>query len=586
MGLAGDIALITVAALLGGLLAHHLRLPVLLGYIVAGVVVGPHTGGPTVAHHEDVEVLADIGVALLLFTVGLEFPVERLAPVRSIALLGTPLQILLSVAWGFGLGQALDWNWQSSLWFGCLISVSSTMVVLKLLADRGLMGTLSSRVMTAILIIQDLAVIPMLIFLPSLKNLGEGASALLVALGTAMLFVAGMAFLGTRLLPRIMARVASWHSRELFLITVLALGLGIGYGTWKIGLSFAFGAFLAGVVLSRSEFSHQALSEIIPLRDLFSMLFFVSVGMLLEPRFVREEWDSVAFLVVAVLAGKGLVLGITTRLFGYYNILPAAVGLYMGQVGEFAFVLARLGSESGALPDDVYLTTISVAALSMALTPFTARLSGPLYRWWRRSHLAAPLEAPPPVGEALEGHVVLIGYGRVGRFLAATLRDPDRPLVVLESNADRVRAARESGHRVIPGDASSEVLLEAAGLDRALLVILTIPDPVVSLLTTQRIRQFRPDVRVLARASGVEHLEALAQAGLKVAFVPELEGGLALLREALTRLGRDEAAIDELTTRVRREHYAPMLREAEEVEPRDEPATAPRTEERGAPLEP
>jgi CPA2 family monovalent cation:H+ antiporter-2 len=566
LGIAGDIAIITVAALLGGLLAHRLRLPVLLGYIFAGILVGPNTGGPTVVHIEDVEVLADIGVALLLFTVGLEFPVERLAPVRRIALIGTPIQLLATIVFGFGLGRLLGWDWQSSLWFGCLSALSSTMVVLKLLADRGLMGTLSSRVMTAILIIQDLAVIPMLILLPAVGDLDQGLTKLGVALVSASFFVAAMFFLGSKFLPWLMARVASWRSRELFMITVMALGLGIGYASYRLGLSFAFGAFLAGMVLSRSEFSHQALSEIIPLRDLFTMLFFVSVGMMLEPAYLRQHWGVILFLVAAVFLGKTLIFSAITRVFGYVNIMPAAVGLSMFQVGEFAFVLARVGFQGKVLSADIYLTILSVAALTMALTPFTAGLAPPLYAWWRRrlgGKVRTSFDTPT---EGLEDHVVLIGYGRIGRFLASALRGQGPRILVLEEHPDRARAARQSGYSVIAGDASSEVLLEAAGLERARLLILTIPDPLNSLLTLQRIRHLNSDLKVLARASCIEHMEELAHHGVEAAFVPELEAGLELLYESLVEIGLTAPDAQEMLHQVRLQHYAPMLREAEEVD--------------------
>lgn len=561
MGIAGDIALIVVAALVGGLLAHLARLPIVLGYIVAGVLVGPHTGGPTVVQVDDVEVLADLGIALLLFTVGLEFPIERLAPVRGIALVGTPLTMALTVAFGFVLGLLLDWEWQSALWFGCLISVSSTMVVLKVLADRGLMGTLSSQIMTAVLIVQDLAVIPMMVLLPALKNLSSGLGQVGIAVLTAGTVVAAMLYVGGRALPWMMARVASWRSRELFMITVLALGLGIGYTTWNLGLSFAFGAFLAGVVLARSEFSHQALSEVIPLRDLFAMIFFVSVGMLLEPAFLEENGGVLLFLLAVVITAKALILGLVTRAFGYVNIVPAAAGLYLCQIGEFSFVLARLGDEAGALDHEAYLTILTLAALSMVATPFLARLAQPLYSWWRRRFGGTAQNTIELPSLELRDHVVVVGYGRVGRFVASVLASSGRSVLVLDNHPDRVKAAREAGHHAIPGDASAEVILEAGSLGTAELVILTLPDPLTSVLTLQRIRHVRPDVKVLARASGPEHLRELEREGVLAAVIPELEGGLEVLREALLRLGRPEAEVQALLQSVRREQYAPMLTE-------------------------
>lgn len=558
IGLAGDIALITVAALVGGLLAHKLGLPSLLGYIVAGVAVGPHTGGPTVVEVHDIELLADIGVALLLFAVGLEFPINRLAPVKGIALVGTPLQMLLTAAFGMGLGHALGWDWRSGLWFGCLITVSSTMVVLKYLADNGLMETLSARVMTAVLIVQDLAIIPMIILLPSL---GDGASSGMSALGVALVrataFVAAMLLFGRKVLPWLMSVVAGWRSRELFMITVVALGLGVGYLTWLIGLSFAFGAFLAGVVLTESDYSHQALSEVIPLRDLFSMIFFVSVGMLINPWFLREQLGTIVALVVSVLLCKALIFAGITRAFGYANIMPLAVGLGLSQVGEFAFVLARLGKSSGALPEGIYLTVLTVAALTMSLTPFLARLAAPIYRWWRRRTGSESIQTIDLPAQGLRGHVILAGYGRVGRFLARLLLRLGYQVLLIEQNPERLPRGTEGLH-LIGGDVSSEVILDAAGVHHARMVLLTIPDAVASLQALEKVRQLNPRIPVMARAVSLQHLEDLFREGAYEAVLPELEGGLEMLHGALIRLGHPEDAVQDYVDEVRHQHYQPL----------------------------
>ena len=293
MGIAGDIAIIIVAALIGGVIAQKLKQPLILGYILAGVVVGPNTGGITVSEVHTIEKLAEIGVALLLFALGLEFSLRELRPVKHIALIGTPIQIVLTLLFGYGVGQLLDWEWIPSLWFGALISLSSTMVLLKTLENQGMIGTLSSRVMIGMLIVQDLAVVPMLIILPQLSHPETG----LVILGWAALkaaaFLVVMIFVGTRVLPRVMKYVAGWNSRELFLVATAAIGLGIGYGTYLFGLSFAFGAFVAGMLLSESDYGYQALSDIIPLRDVFSLFFFTSVGMLIDPDFL---WDNLGIV--------------------------------------------------------------------------------------------------------------------------------------------------------------------------------------------------------------------------------------------------------------------------------------------------
>src|SRR5690606_18410670 len=242
------------------------------------------------------ELLAEIGVALLLFALGIEFSLKELQPVRAVALIGTPIQMLLTIVLGLGIGQLLGWDLISSIWFGGMISLSSTMVILKTLMSLGLLGTLSSRVMIGMLVVQDLAVIPMMIILPQLRNIEAGLPILGLAVLRAAIFLGTMIFVGTRLIPLLLKQVARWNSRELFLITVTALGLGIGYATYLFGLSFAFGAFVAGMVLSESDYGHQALGDIIPLRDLFGMLFFVSVGMLLDPAYLMENLGTIALV--------------------------------------------------------------------------------------------------------------------------------------------------------------------------------------------------------------------------------------------------------------------------------------------------
>ncbi len=300
MGIASDIILIIVAAFGFGLMLQRLGQPVILGYIAAGIALGPHTGavgGLAVTHIHDIEKLAEIGVALLLFALGLEFSIKDLKPVRRIALIGTPIQIVLTIALGYGIGHLTGLAWKDALWLGACISLSSTMVILKTLMNQGLMGTLSSRVMIGMLIVQDLAVVPLLIILPQLNDPAVGMSALGGAAIKAAAFIAGMLVLGTRLLPMLMGHIARLGSRELFLLAIAAIGLGIGYATHAVGLSFAFGAFVAGMVLSESEFGHQALSDIVPLRDLLGLLFYASVGILLDPSYLVANLSQVGAVV-------------------------------------------------------------------------------------------------------------------------------------------------------------------------------------------------------------------------------------------------------------------------------------------------
>ncbi|NIS10037.1 MAG: portal protein, partial [Candidatus Dadabacteria bacterium] len=272
MGIAADIAIIIVAALVGGSAARLLRQPLIIGFILAGVAVGPYTGFIEVSEVHNIELLAEIGVALLLFALGLEFSLKELNPVRNIALFGTPIQIILTTIFGVGIGRLFDLDWNSSIWFGALISISSTMVILRTLMSQGRMGTLSSRVMIGMLIVQDLAVIPMMIILPQLANLGSGVSLIGIAALKGFAFLGVMILVGTKILPVLLSHIARWNSRELFLIAITAIGLGVGYASFLVGLSFAFGAFIAGIVLSESDYGHQALSDIVPLRDIFGLL--------------------------------------------------------------------------------------------------------------------------------------------------------------------------------------------------------------------------------------------------------------------------------------------------------------------------
>lgn len=559
MGIAGDIASIVVAALVFGLLAQRLKMPALLGYIVAGIVVGPNTLGPTVVHPDQVEVLADIGIALLLFTAGLEFPVERLAPVKWIALIGTPIQILLSVGLGAGFGHFVcGWSLTQSIWFGCIISVSSTMVVLKILGDKGLTGTLSSQVMTAILIVQDLAVIPMLVLLPELSNLSNGMDALGMAVLKSVILIGVVVGIGSTAVPKFVTRIAALGSRELFMVTVLAMGLGLGMLTYQVGLSFAFGAFLAGILLSRSDFSHQALSEITPLKDLFSLLFFVSVGLLLDLNFAMKYWVEILVIIGIIFVGKALIFGVICKVFGYVNIMPLAVGLYMFQVGEFAFVLAKTGMSCQGITRDIYLLAITVAALTIAITPIFAGMADPIYQWWKKRSDSKPSNTIIMPKAGLQNHVVMIGYGRMSSFICNYLADKT-DMLVIESVPRRVAAAKEAGFNVIGGNAASRTLLEAADLESAALAVITLPDPVISCEVQSQIHAISPSLKVLARAAGIDHMQELTKRGCTLAVVPEYDAGLTFIREIASIMSIEDSAVKEIIKDVRMKQYAPML---------------------------
>lgn len=559
MGIAADIAIIVVAGLVGGLIAQRLNQPLILGYILAGIIVGPNTGGITISNVEDIQLLAEIGVALLLFALGIQLSFKELRPVRKIAIFGAPLQVVLTIALGVAIGRLWGWNWLDSLWFGALIAPTSTMVILKTLMSMGKLGTLSSRIMVGMSVVQDLTVIPLMIILPQLNNLEAGLPALGWAALRAAIFLVLMIFLGTRLLPALMRLIAAWNSRELFLLAITAMGLGIGYVTYLFGLSFAFGAFVAGLVLSESDYSFQALSDIIPLRDLFGLLFFASVGMLIDPIFVMNNAISVVAIVLLVIAGKGLIFGTLARLFGYINIAPLAVGLTMFPIGEFSFVLANVGVESGSIGPDLYALLLSIAVITMILTPPLARSAAPLYRLsqrWFRSETFDTFNLPR---EGLHQHVIVAGAGQVGQFVAGVLKEYGQHAVVVDINQQSVDEARRRGLTAIYGDASHPLVLEAAGIDEARLLLITVQSSFeVVQATVEHVQRLRPDLHVVVRAESVEQMERLHALGVYEVVQPKFEAGLEITRQAMLHLDLTPNEILLFTDSIRHDHYAPL----------------------------
>ena len=564
MGIAADIVIIVLAALLGGLLAQRLKQPLVLGYILAGVLIGPFTGGAVSDAHE-VEQLAEIGVALLLFALGLEFSLSELKPVKLVSLAGGPIQILLTIGYGFLIGRLLGWETGPALWLGGLASLSSTMVILKTLMAQGMMGTLSSRVMIGILIVQDLAVVPLLILLPQLTNPTAGLPLLGVAVLKSVVFLGLMLLLGTRLLPVLLAAVARWNSRELFVLSITTIGLGIGYATYLSGLSFAFGAFVAGMVLSESDYGHQALSDIIPLRDLFGLLFFTSVGMLLDPVFLIDNWLQVLQLVLLVAIGKGLIMTVTVRAFGYGNVIPLAVGLTMFQIGEFSFVLGQIGLAGGFLSSGQHALILSATIISMLLTPMISGLTAPIYGLKKRFLQRESLETVNLPREGLHDHVVIAGGGQVGQYVAQILSQLEVPFVIIELGHRPMEACKKRGYPAIYGDAAQQTVLEAANLDEASQLLVTIPHITTTETIVRHVRQFHPTVNVVARAVGAGQMRALYADGVDMVILPELEAGLEIARQTLLNLRIPVPEIQKFTDSARREHYLNSAERPERV---------------------
>jgi CPA2 family monovalent cation:H+ antiporter-2 len=410
------------------------------------------------------------------------------------------------------------------------------MVILKTLMAQGRLGALSGKVMIGMLIVQDLAVIPMMIILPKMNNPAVGLPLLGYAVIKATLFIAGMILLGTRLLPAVMAHIARLGSRELFLIAITAIGLGIGYLTHLVGLSFAFGAFVAGMVLSESEYGHQALSDIIPLRDIFGLLFFASVGMLLDPSFLVENFGQILALVVLVGVGKGIIFAVLTRFFRYGNVVPLAVGLTMFQIGEFSFVLARIGVATESIGQDLFSLILTTTVVTMVLTPVVSGTTSRLYAMKKRFFRHEPLETVNIPETGLTGHVVIAGFGRIGSQVARVLQCLGLRFVLVDLDQRRVERARELGMPVVYGDASHEIVLEAASVETASLVLVTLPGMVDARAVVSRVRQLASDVSIVVRGADKATVAEFSDLGVSEVVIPEFEAGLEMTRQALSFL--------------------------------------------------
>lgn len=556
MGIAEDIIIILVFGLVSGLVTGKLRLPLFLGYIITGIVIGPHTGGITVSDAHGIEVLAEIGVALLLFSIGLELSFSELKEVKMIALVGTPLQVIITIAFGTGTGLLMGFGFSDSLFLGMVMSLSSTMIVLKVLMNRGLTGTLSSRVMIGILIVQDLAAIPLLVLIPQINNLPGNVPAMLMALVKSFAFLAIIIILGVRIIPVILRKVSALNSPELFLLTVTCLGLGVGYIAYLSNLSFAIGAFVAGMVLSDSDYSHQAMSNIIPLRDIFGLLFFVSIGMLFEPGYFISHTGTILAIAAATIAGKALIFFVLTRAFGYYNIIPLAAGLGLAQIGEFSFVISTLGLKKNIISHDFYSILLSVTIITMFVSPFLSMLVTPVYGFIRRRSGSEPVQTVNFTRDEINGHVIIAGGGRVGLSSGDALDGLGIPFIIIENDFRRFERVRDRKYPVIFGDSSGHTVLEAAGITGAKLLMLTVPSIIPSREIVRAVREIRHDIPIIARTESMEQMEEMLKLDIHDPVQPEFEASLELIRQALVYYGKPVTEIENFVENIRFEKYS------------------------------
>ncbi len=548
--LAINFTILLGAALVGGMIAHRLKQPVILGYLIIGTAIGPHALG-LVNDLELIEATAIIGVALLMLTLGLEVSFSQLRQVGKVGLLGGIAQMLVTFALGLGVGNFLfSWPLSQSILFGMVISLSSTMVCIKILMDRGELDSMHGRIMVAMLILQDISVVLMMIVMPLLSGTEQNFPlALGIAIGEAILFIVIAIVLGIWVLPWLLGRVGGVRSRELFLLTILVLGLGAAISTQIFGLSAVFGAFLIGLVLRETRFAHQALAEITPLRDIFAALFFVSLGMLLNPAFIVDFWWLVATTAALIIFMKFLVVFGIVRFFGYSGGVALLAGAGLFQIGEFSFILAEGGVSTGVISTQVYSLIIASAIITMLLTPLSMGLFSRLYTKLAmrprskklKAKTISPLADSKPSEEV--SAVVIAGFGRVGQNVAYGLLDAGIPYSVIELDPEVISELRCDGITCIYGDASNTNVLSQAALTRAKVLVVTFPDPLTVLTAVKTALTLNPKIKIVARVHRTKEADLLKKLGVEELISPEYEASLEFLRRILSVSGWKETDI-------------------------------------------
>lgn len=557
-----DIAVALVVAFIGGVIARRLGLPTIVGYLLGGIVIGPFTPG-FVGDSKTISQLAELGVIFLMFGVGLHFSLKDLWKVRAIAIPGALGQMTLATLLGLWLSQAWGWSLPAGIVLGLAISIASTVVLLRGLMDKGLLNTPHGQAAVGWLVLEDLATVLILVLMPALANTNAGFDwqQLGLTLLKAGAFIVLVLFLGAKFIPWVLLRIAHTRSRELFILSVLAVSLGTALGAAEIfGVSLALGAFIAGVVVSESPFSHQVGADLVPFREAFAVLFFVSIGMLVNPVYLLGHIGPILALTTLIVIGKPLI----TLLLGLVFPWPVRTGLVvaagLSQIGEFSFILGQAGIKLGIINQDQYSLILAGALLSITLNPLMFRLITPAEKWLKRfpklwNLLDRSVKLPESDHDGLSGHVVIVGYGRVGRHIANLLGRMEIPYLVVDADAANIEEVSRQGARVLYGDAANSEVLSHAGLARARALVVAGPDESSSELVVAAARDLAPALPIIARAvttQGVKHLKKL---GAQHVIHPELEGGLELVRYTLLELGFPLHEIYRYKDAVRRDNY-------------------------------
>ncbi len=566
-----NITLALIVAFLGGVIARRLGLPTIVGYLLAGIAIGPFTPG-FVGDIDTIQQLAELGVIFLMFGVGLHFSFQDLWNVRDIAIPGALIQTAFATILGFGLSQLWGWTPLAGLVLGLAISVASTVVLLRGLMDNSLLNTSHGQAAVGWLVMEDILSVLILILMPTLAP-SSGAFnwlALAITLLKSAAFIAIMFFAGTRLLPWLLEKIAHTRSRELFILAILAITLGTAMSASELfGVSLALGAFVAGAIISQSHLSHQVGADLFSFRETFSVLFFVSVGMLVNPTFLWENIGQVISLSVLVVLGKLIIV----ILMGFFFPRPArtflVVAIGLSQVGEFSFILGQGGLSLNLLDSNQYSLILAAALISITVNPFMYKLLPWLEAQLRRipgfwKKLDANTHILEIKKDKLVDHVVIVGYGRVGKHMVDVLEKLSVPMLVIEGDAERITSLNQRGIPTLYGDASNSEVIDHAHLDRANVLVVTIPDETSAELIVTAARDLNPDLLIVARAATEEGVQMLSNRGANHTIHPELEGGLEMVHHTLLSLGFPLQEVHLYADAVRKDHYDVQVNTEEE----------------------
>jgi len=558
--LLNDIVVIFGLAIAVLFICHRLRVPAVVGFLLTGIFVGPYGFGLVKAVHE-VEILAEIGIVLLLFTIGIEFSLEKLLQIRKSVLLGGSLQVLLTFLATLFIARRFGQAFAEAVFIGFLVALSSTAIVLKLIQERAEVDSPHGRTTLGILIFQDIIIVPMILVTPLLTgatgNLGESVLVLL-AKGIGIIL---LVFVGAKwIVPQVLHQIARTRNQEVFLLSVVVICLGVAWLTSKAGLSLALGAFLAGLIISESEYSHQALGNILPFRDVFTSFFFVSIGMLLDVGFLFRQPGTITLIALGVLVLKSIIACFAAVLLGLPFRTSILVGLALCQVGEFSFILSRTGVEHGLLAGNTYQMFLAFSVLSMAATPFiitlAPRAAGVILRLPLPKRLISGFY---PVSEikvkGKKDHLIIIGFGVNGRNLARAARLSGIPYAVIEMNPETVRNEQAQGEPIYYGDSTQEVILQHANIKDARIAVIAINDPASTRRITEIIRRLNPKVHLIVRSRYLQEMESLYELGAHEVIPEEFETSVEIFTRVLAKylIPRDE--IEALVAEIRSDGY-------------------------------